>query len=223
MQNSFSLPHLLKSLLCPLPFDLSTYSRIGTILNIIHWVFERSHFWQTRTVQFNISSKIYPSCECGGNCGPNVCTKQKCILDRVRRASGYPRKILGYNVGHRLYLYILRLSIGLVVHIGRQFRKSDKKSRILRTWRGRQGDWAGHFAEVENILRLTLWETMLVNVLLSDMLDLTMLPRSRDDQRFKYPQISTISLPVEIKSNKVRRGRRNQRWPPNIYLFRHSE
>lgn len=81
-QNSFSLPHLLKSLLCPLPFDLSTYSRIGTILNIIHWVFERSHFWQTRTVQFNLSSKIYPSCECGGNCGPNVCTKQKCILDR---------------------------------------------------------------------------------------------------------------------------------------------
>ena len=41
---------------------------------------------------------------------------------------------------------------------------------------------AGHFVEVENILRLTLRETMLVGVLLSCMLGLTTSPRSRDDQ-----------------------------------------
>ena len=41
---------------------------------------------------------------------------------------------------------------------------------------------AGHFVEVENILRLTLRETMLVSILLSYMLGLTMSPRSRDDQ-----------------------------------------
>ena len=41
---------------------------------------------------------------------------------------------------------------------------------------------AGHFVEVENILRLTLRETMLVSVLLSHVLALTMSPRSRDDQ-----------------------------------------
>jgi hypothetical protein len=41
---------------------------------------------------------------------------------------------------------------------------------------------AGHFVEVENILRLTLRETMLVSVLLSYMLGLTMSPWSRDDQ-----------------------------------------
>ena len=35
---------------------------------------------------------------------------------------------------------------------------------------------AGHFVEVENILRLTLRETMLVSVLLSHMLGLTMGP-----------------------------------------------
>lgn len=41
---------------------------------------------------------------------------------------------------------------------------------------------AGHFDEVENILRLTLRETMLVSILLSRILGLTMSPRSRDDQ-----------------------------------------
>jgi ATP-dependent RNA helicase DDX24/MAK5 len=41
---------------------------------------------------------------------------------------------------------------------------------------------AGHFVEVENILQLTLRETMLVNVLLSDMLGLMMSFRSRDGQ-----------------------------------------
>jgi ATP-dependent RNA helicase DDX24/MAK5 len=41
---------------------------------------------------------------------------------------------------------------------------------------------AGHFVEVENILRLTLRRTMLVSVFLSCISGLTMSPRSRDDQ-----------------------------------------
>ena len=41
---------------------------------------------------------------------------------------------------------------------------------------------AGHFVEVDNILRLTLRETMLVSVFLTCISGLTMSPRSRDDQ-----------------------------------------
>ena len=60
---------------------------------------------------------------------------------------------------------------------------------------------AGHFVEVENILRLTLRETMLVRAFF-----LITFPHARSDEEslgaemIKYPQISTISL--EIKLNK---------------------
>ena len=60
---------------------------------------------------------------------------------------------------------------------------------------------AGHFVEVENILRLTLRETMSVSVFLSHIFGLTMslLPGA---EMIKYPQILTISLKIKSKTRK---------------------
>jgi hypothetical protein len=59
---------------------------------------------------------------------------------------------------------------------------------------------AGHFVEVENILRLTLRETMLVSRFASSHMAWSD-DESSGAETIKYPQISSISQ--EIKSNKM--------------------